>query len=82
MHEPKPTRRQRLRQLTGTHAMLLWAALAGLAGALATIVFRDSLDAMQRLLVGHSGSFTEMAAALPWPVRVAFLNPACSAVIE
>src|SRR5438067_4117745 len=71
MHEPKPTRRQRLRQLTGTHAMLLWAALAGLAGALATIVFRDSLDAMQRLLVGHSGSFTEMAAALPWPVRVA-----------
>jgi CIC family chloride channel protein len=50
--------------------MLLWAALAGLVGALATIAFRDSLAAIQRLLVGHSGSFVEMAAGLPWPVRV------------
>jgi CIC family chloride channel protein len=71
MQEPTPTARQRLRQLTGMHAMLLWAALAGLAGALATIAFRDGLSAMQRLLVGHSGSFTEMAAALPWPMRIA-----------
>lgn len=50
--------------------MLLWAALAGLAGALATIVFKEGLAAMQRLLVGHSGSFVEMAAGLPWPLRV------------
>jgi CIC family chloride channel protein len=71
MQEPTSTARQRLRQLTGMHAMLLWAALAGLAGALATIAFRDSLDLAQRLLVGHSGSFTEMAAALPWPIRIA-----------
>jgi CIC family chloride channel protein len=54
-----------------SHAMLLWAALAGLAGALATIAFRDGLAAMQWLLVGRSGSFVEMAAALPWPLRVA-----------
>jgi CIC family chloride channel protein len=53
------------------HAMLLWAALAGLVGALATIAFRDGLAAMQWLLVGRSGSFVEMAAALPWPMRVA-----------
>jgi CIC family chloride channel protein len=59
-----------MRHQLGAHAMLLWAALAGLVGAFATIAFRDSLAAIQRLLVGHSGSFVEMAAGLPWPVRV------------
>ncbi|GAB3467936.1 ClcB-like voltage-gated chloride channel protein [Massilia terrae] len=52
------------------HAMLLWAALAGLVGALATIAFREGLAGMQWLLVGHSGSFVEMAAQLPWYLRV------------
>jgi CIC family chloride channel protein len=59
-----------LRRIPQSHAMLLWAALAGLAGALATIAFRDGLAAMQWLLVGHSGSFVEMAVALPWYMRV------------
>jgi CIC family chloride channel protein len=59
-----------LRRIPPSHAMLLWAALAGLVGALATIAFRDGLAAMQWLLVGHSGSFVEMAAALPWYTRV------------
>jgi chloride channel protein, CIC family len=58
------------RRIPPAHAMLLWAALAGLAGALATIAFRDGLAAMQTLLVGRSGSFVEMAAALPWYLRV------------
>ncbi|WP_036170489.1 ClcB-like voltage-gated chloride channel protein [Massilia sp. 9096] len=71
MQDPTSTPRQRLRRLTGMHAMLLWAALAGLAGALATIAFRDGLATLQRLLVGHDGSFVDMAAALPWPVRIA-----------
>lgn len=52
------------------HAMLLWAALAGLVGALATIAFREGLAGMQWLLVGHSGSFVEMATQLPWYLRV------------
>jgi CIC family chloride channel protein len=60
-----------LRRVPPSHAMLLWAALAGLVGALATIAFRDGLAAMQWALVGHSGSFVEMAAALPWYLRVA-----------
>jgi chloride channel protein, CIC family len=59
------------RRIQPAHAMLLWAALAGLVGALATIAFRDGLAAMQYLLVGRSGSFVEMAAALPWYLRVA-----------
>src|SRR5262245_40616843 len=61
---------RRLPRLPTSHAMLLWAALAGLIGALATIAFRDGLALMQRLLVGHSGSFVEMAAQLPWYLRV------------
>lgn len=58
------------RRLPPAHAMLLWAALAGLVGALATIAFRDGLAAMQWLISGHSGSLVEMAAALPWYLRV------------
>jgi CIC family chloride channel protein len=64
-----------LRRVPPSHAMLLWSALAGLVGALATIAFRDGLAAMQYLLVGHSGSFVEMAAALPWYLRV--ILPCC-----
>jgi CIC family chloride channel protein len=62
--------RRRLPRFTADHSMLLWAALAGMAGALATIGFRDGLAGMQWLLVGHSGSFVEMASALPWQMRV------------
>jgi chloride channel protein, CIC family len=60
-----------LRRVPPSHAMLLWAALAGLLGALATIAFRDGLAGMQWLLVGRSGSFVDMAARLPWYWRVA-----------
>ena len=67
---PRFTLSERLQRTSGQHAMLLWAALAGLAGSLATIAFRDALAGMQRLLVGHSGSFVEMAASLPWQMRV------------
>jgi chloride channel protein, CIC family len=68
-----------LPRLSSAPSMLLWAALAGLIGALATMAFRDGLAAMQRLLVGHSGSFTEMASALPWPMRV--LLPCAGGVV-
>lgn len=50
--------------------MLLWAAVAGVLGAFATLAFRDSLGAIQRLLVGHSGSFVDMARSLPWQARL------------
>jgi CIC family chloride channel protein len=60
----------RLPRLPQSHSMLLWAALAGLVGALATIAFREGLAAMQWLLVGRSGSLVEMASSLPWYLRV------------
>lgn len=50
--------------------MLLWAGLVGLVGALVTIAFRDSLAAMQYLLVGRKISLVEMAETLPWQMRV------------
>jgi len=50
--------------------MLLCAGLVGVVGALATIAFRDSLAGMQWLLVGHSGSFVQIAKTLPWQTRV------------
>ncbi|VVD61372.1 voltage-gated ClC-type chloride channel ClcB [Pandoraea eparura] len=65
--------RLRLKALLSTsegYALLPWAALAGLLGALATIAFRESIHAIQFVLSGHSGSLVEMAKALPWYWRV------------
>ncbi len=61
---------RRLFRLSEVHLMLLCAGVVGVAGALSTIAFRDSLAALQHLLVGHSGSFVEMAQTLSWQMRV------------
>ncbi|HWU97108.1 MAG TPA: ClcB-like voltage-gated chloride channel protein [Oxalicibacterium sp.] len=70
---------QRLFRLSEVHLMLLYAGVVGVLGALSTIAFRDGLAAMQHLLVGHSGSFVEMAQTLPWQMRV--ILPAAGGVI-
>lgn len=51
--------------------MLLWAGLAGVVGALATLVFRRGISAVGWLLAGPSVSVVEMAESLPWYVRIA-----------
>lgn len=58
-----------------SHASLGWAVLMGLAGALATLVFRAGValleNAVTRLYgLGHDLSLVEIATALPWPVRL------------
>jgi CIC family chloride channel protein len=53
------------------YVMLLWAAFAGLAGALATMVFRYGIAGLERLLVGYSGSIVAIAESLPWYARIA-----------
>ena len=69
----------RLSRPADTPMMLCWAALAGFAGALATIAFREGLAGLQWLLVGHSGSLVEMARSLPWTARLAL--PALGGVV-
>ena len=56
-------------RVSENHSMLLWGALAGFVGALATIAFRESIALLQLLLTGHSGSFVEIAKGLPWYMR-------------
>ncbi|MFI4904196.1 MAG: ClcB-like voltage-gated chloride channel protein [Burkholderiales bacterium] len=80
------TRIQRLRiklvetaRLTDAQTILLWAALAGLVGALATMAFRESIRGLQWLVTGQSGSLVEMAKSMPWYLRLAF--PAIGGVI-
>ena len=54
-----------------SHAMLLWAALAGVVGASATIGFREGISGLQWLMVGKNLSLVEMARSLAWPLRIA-----------
>ncbi len=66
-------------RLSDSQAMLVWAALIGFVGALATIAFRECISAVQILLTGHSGSFVEIAKGLSWQMRV--LLPTCGGVV-
>jgi len=72
-------RLQNLIRMSEAHAMLLWAAIIGFVGALATIVFREGIAALQFLLTGHSGSLVEIATGLPWHMRV--LIPTCGGLV-
>ncbi|RKT47587.1 ClcB-like voltage-gated chloride channel protein [Thiocapsa rosea] len=49
----------------GDLVILVLAALAGLLGALVTVVFREGIHGLEWLLVGHSGSLVVMALGLP-----------------
>jgi CIC family chloride channel protein len=49
---------------------LLWAALIGALGALATIAFREGLFGLERLLYGHNTGLVSVATALPWWLRM------------
>ena len=72
-------RLQNLIRMSESHVMLLWAAIIGFIGALATIVFREAIAGLQFLLTGHSGSLVEIAQGLPWYMRV--LLPTCGGVV-
>ncbi len=52
------------------YSMLLWAALVGVSGALATMVFRQGIVGLQWLLNGRSLTVVEMAESLPWYIRL------------
>ncbi len=65
--------RTRLRdvfRLSDAHTMLIWSVIVGVAGALATIVFREGIAFLQRVFSGRDGSFVEIARSLPWTTRI------------
>jgi CIC family chloride channel protein len=66
-------RLQRLLHSSGfseDHIMLLWAAAAGVLGAVATVGFRECIALIQMGLSGTSGSFVDMANSYAWPLRI------------
>jgi CIC family chloride channel protein len=64
------TRAQNLFRLSDAHTMLVWSVVVGIAGAFATILFREAIALLQLLVAGRAGSFVEMARSLPWTVRI------------
>ncbi len=45
--------------------LLLWAALIGVVGALATVAFHEAMALAERLATGHPGGLVSAAQALP-----------------
>ncbi|MCI2809298.1 ClcB-like voltage-gated chloride channel protein [Eoetvoesiella caeni] len=67
--------RQRLKEyewLSASPAMLIWAAVVGVLGALATVLFHEGIYLLQRLFTGSQGSIVGVMQALPWYGRVVF----------
>jgi chloride channel protein, CIC family len=50
--------------------MLVWAAIVGVAGAFATVAFREAIALLQRAISGSGGGIVEMAQRLPWSMRI------------
>ncbi|MGN6701502.1 MAG: ClcB-like voltage-gated chloride channel protein [Burkholderiaceae bacterium] len=61
------------------NALLLWACVTGVLGALATIAFRDCIKGVEYLLGSRTGSLVQMAISLPWYGRL--LLPAAGGVV-
>lgn len=50
--------------------MLVWSVVVGVAGAFATIAFREGISLLQLAIAGQSGSFVSMAKRMPWTERI------------
>jgi CIC family chloride channel protein len=66
----KTTWYRRTWQAQGGPGVLLLAAVTGILGGLATVVFRAAIGAIQVLLTGQRGGLVDMALHLPAPVRL------------
>ena len=54
----------------GDYLVLIWAAVAGATGALATLVFRQGIAGLEWLVDQRNFSVVEIAQNLPWFLRV------------
>ncbi len=64
------TRAARLFRLSDAHTMLVWSVIVGIAGAFATIAFREGISLLQRVFTGEDGSLVDMARRLPLAMRI------------
>jgi CIC family chloride channel protein len=64
------TRAANLFRLSDAHTMLVWSVIVGIAGAFATIAFREGIALLQRVFTGQDGSLVEMARRLPVAMRI------------
>jgi chloride channel protein, CIC family len=64
------TRAQHRFRLSDAHTMLVWSVVVGVAGAFATVVFREGIALLQLAVSGESGSFVAMARRMPWTLRI------------
>jgi CIC family chloride channel protein len=64
------TRARDLFRLSDAHTMLIWSVIVGIAGAFATVLFREGIAHLQILFTGSEGSFVAMARRLPWHTRI------------
>ena len=58
--------------LSDLPAMLCWAAIAGMLGAFATILFHEGMRLVQQVFTGTSGSIVGVTRGLPWYGRLLF----------
>jgi len=73
------TRAQETLHFSEVHASLLWAALIGLVGAYATLLFRQGIALLQTLWVGRPSALVAMGQSLSPEMRVCL--PACGGVV-
>ena len=59
-------------QPTEWRSRLCWAFIVGFAGAVATIVFRESIGYLERLTTGRTGELVDIAKQLPMTTRLLF----------
>ncbi|HRL21763.1 MAG TPA: chloride channel protein, partial [Alcaligenes sp.] len=65
-------RLQGFRWLSDMPAMLAWAVVAGVLGALATIAFHQGMKLIQQWVTGQHGGIVAVTEGLSWPVRILF----------
>lgn len=58
--------------LSDMPAMLFWAALVGVLGALSTIAFHAGMGWVQHVVAGQRGGIVQVTQSLPWYMRIFF----------
>lgn len=76
-------RLQGFKWLSDMPAMLAWAVLAGILGALATLAFHQGMRFVQQVVTGQHGGIVAVTESLPWYMRLLFptLGGLCAGIL-